>query len=544
MVSLDADRASLMGRAALALLLAAGFYALAFAILAGLGFIIYLEATSESLSIGITIIAGLGIVGIVGGIVPRHRRFVEPGPRVTSDDQPRLFQEISRVADETKSPMPHDVYIGADLNAGVAHIGGFAGIGARPVMVVGLPLIAALTVSELRGVLAHEFGHYVGGETKLAPVIYRTREAIGGTVISLARSPHWLTRLLFVPFHLYGLMYLRTTQAISRRQELDADVMAARVAGAGSAESGLVKVHAAGLTVDAYLNELSVLLAAGCRPPIAAGFSRFLDGRQVADALQDADETLREHGSDPYDSHPSLKERLAALSGAPARPAPAPDPTATELLRDEPGLEVELLSRITQFDVPSLRPISWDEVSSVWLDLWRQRCRDERTTLEGITPGTLPLVCQDSAAYASRVRHPDPAARLDILGSLVGAALTVVLSRSGWMIDAGPGDPVTATLDDEVIMPFEVMHRLTDGELLPEEWLRTCHGAGIADIDLGMRDSKGMPSSSRRPPERTCLMRRSSRRSGSSRQRYTVPGSRTMSEPSPHGRSRSSVPGN
>ncbi len=78
------------------------------------------------------------------------------------------------MAIETKSPMPHEVYIGADLNAGVAHVGGFAGIGARPVMFVGLPLIASLTVSELRGVLAHEFGHYVGGETKLAPVIYRT----------------------------------------------------------------------------------------------------------------------------------------------------------------------------------------------------------------------------------------------------------------------------------------------------------------------------------------------------------------------------------
>ncbi len=70
MVTTDADRASLIGRAALALLLAAGFYALAIAILAGLGFIIYLEATSESLSIGITIIAGLGIVGIVGGDRP------------------------------------------------------------------------------------------------------------------------------------------------------------------------------------------------------------------------------------------------------------------------------------------------------------------------------------------------------------------------------------------------------------------------------------------------------------------------------------------
>ena len=196
---------------------------------------------------------------------------------MTSDNQPQLFQEIRRIAEATKSPMPLDVYVVADLNAAVAHVGGFFGIGARPIMIVGLPMIAALTVSELRGVIAHEFGHYVGGETKLAPVIYRTREAIGRTIISLARSDHVITRLMFVPFHLYGLMYLRTTLGISRRQELDADQMAARVAGGDAFESGLVKIHAASLAMDAYMNgELGVLLAAGYRPPIAEGFSRFL----------------------------------------------------------------------------------------------------------------------------------------------------------------------------------------------------------------------------------------------------------------------------
>ena len=78
--------------------------------------------------------------------------------------------------------MPEDVYLAPDVNAGVAHVGGFVGIGARPIMILGLPLLAVLNVSELRGVIAHEFGHYVGGETKLAPFIYRTRDAIGRTI--------------------------------------------------------------------------------------------------------------------------------------------------------------------------------------------------------------------------------------------------------------------------------------------------------------------------------------------------------------------------
>jgi Zn-dependent protease with chaperone function len=475
---------SLWARATLALLLMAGFYALALAIIVGLGFVVFLQARSGRGPIGITLIAVLGIVAILRGIIPRREKFVPPGPRVTSDDQPRLFQEIRRIAEATKSPMPLDVYIGADLNAAVAHVGGFFGIGARPIMIVGLPMIAALTVSELRGVLAHEFGHYVGGETRLAPVIYRTRRAIGRTINALARSEHVITRLMFVPFHLYGLMYLRTTLGISRRQELDADQMAARIAGGSAFESGLVKIHAAGLVLDAYMNgEIGGLLAAGYRPPIAEGFERFLRAEPIAAVLEKADEVIREGTSDPYDSHPSLKERLDALRTATDSPLRDPDPAATELLRNEPALEAQLLSAIG-LDVWTLRPISWDEASTAYLDVWQKRCRDKRAVLDGITPEMLPLVCQDPASYADRIAAPRRVKRVNVLFSLIGAALTVILSRCGWIIEAAPGDPVTATLDGEIIMPFEVPGRLLRGELPAEEWLRTCREAGIAHVNL------------------------------------------------------------
>ena len=96
--------------------------------------------------------------------------------------------------------------------------------------------------------------------------------------------------------------------------------------------------------------------------------------------------------------------------------------------------------------------------------------------------------CFHSSAGPGVVYRPDrDRARVDGssgLFSLVGAALTVVLSQCGWIIDAGPGNPVTATLDGEVIMPFEVLGRLLSDELSAEEWLRTCRNAGIADVDL------------------------------------------------------------
>ena len=43
-------------------------------------------------------------------------------------------------------------------------------------MLVGLPLLQLVTERGLRAVIAHEYGHYAGGDTRLGPWIYRTRE--------------------------------------------------------------------------------------------------------------------------------------------------------------------------------------------------------------------------------------------------------------------------------------------------------------------------------------------------------------------------------
>ncbi len=418
----------------LALILMAGFYLLALVVVAGLGLILYLEVTSRTINAFLTIVAILGIFTIVSGIVPRRRKFIEPGPRVTPEDQPELFAVVHQVAEATGGPRPHDVYVVADVNAGVAHVRGLAGIGSRPVMVLGLPLIATLTVSELRGVIAHEFGHFVGGETKLAPVIYRTREAIGRTVMGLAASGHWFTRLLRFPFHLYGVMYLSITQAISRRQELDADAMAARIAGGTSMESALVKTHHAGLALVPYLTgELGAVLSRGYRPPFAEGFARFLKGDEISVLVQR--QSLIELDDDtasPFDSHPSLPQRLEALKAVSHEPAPLDDPGAIGLLRDPDGLEVELLRQVSRLDVDALQPISWEDTTGkVWLGVWHDMCREHRALLQGNTPASLPQAVHRATSSGSSTTGPHPQ-EADSLLTVLGAALALVLARRGW----------------------------------------------------------------------------------------------------------------
>jgi Zn-dependent protease with chaperone function len=67
------------------------------------------------------------------------------------------------------------------VNAWVMQRGGIMGFGSRRVMGLGLPLMRILTCAQFSAVLAHEFGHYHGGDTKIGPWIYKTR---GGTLAS------------------------------------------------------------------------------------------------------------------------------------------------------------------------------------------------------------------------------------------------------------------------------------------------------------------------------------------------------------------------
>src|SRR2546430_1534059 len=109
----------------------------------------------------------------------------------------------------------------------------------RRVMGLGLPLLQALTVDEVKGVLAHEFGHYHAGDVALGPWIHKTRVMMLRTTAQLSES---VLRFIFIGF---ATLFLRITHAVSRRQEYIADEVAANVVGSHAMASGLRKLNGA-----------------------------------------------------------------------------------------------------------------------------------------------------------------------------------------------------------------------------------------------------------------------------------------------------------
>jgi len=184
-----------------------------------------------------------------------------------------------------------------------------------------LPLLQTLTVSQFRAVLAHEFGHYYGGDTKLGPWVYKTRGALARTIINLSLFSSILRR----PFLWYGVRFLRITQAVSRRQESAADALASRVVGGRPLVEGLKKLPGSAHAYHVFWQKsVKPVLDAGFYPPLVEGFGRYLSLPSVMRSIDSYSEKALEEGkTGPYDTHPSLPNRIRAVEEFPPGEDPA-----------------------------------------------------------------------------------------------------------------------------------------------------------------------------------------------------------------------------
>jgi Zn-dependent protease with chaperone function len=77
------------------------------------------------------------------------------------EDEPLLDAFVKKVAEVVGASVPEKVEVDCSVNASASYIGGIKGVyHNRLKLVIGLPLVAGLSLRSLAGVLAHEFGHF------------------------------------------------------------------------------------------------------------------------------------------------------------------------------------------------------------------------------------------------------------------------------------------------------------------------------------------------------------------------------------------------
>jgi heat shock protein HtpX len=480
---------SLKGRFAAAIALTIAFYTLALAMAAGLLAAAILPwVMGGRNNLWLTLTAAVLGLSILWAIVPRRLPFTPPGVRLTPQDQPRLLRVIDEEAQACGERVPEEVYATFEVNASVLELGRH-----RRVMIVGLPLLHLVSERGFRSVLAHEFGHYAGGDTKLGPWIYRTREAIGRTIASLSDEDgdeSWSSRAVRLPFIWYGKAFLRITNAISRREEFAADARAARRAGRDVHVDTLRRVHAYAPAFDSYwVNEVAPLLSSGRRPPVGEGFSAFIRADAIDRAASEQLKCELEEGvTDPYDSHPSLPERIAAVQDCPPGD-PDDSPPAESLVQDPLALETAQTVHLFGPEAAELRHVDWDAVGAeVYLERARRLVTAHGELLGDATAGGLDDVVDRLGPIAGSLQQRQPELEVeharDYAAALIADGLLVALHEHGWTVEAPPAEPVLCCRGDARVAPHAVVHELCEGRLSAQAWRERAQELRISDVSL------------------------------------------------------------
>jgi heat shock protein HtpX len=446
-------------------------------------------------------LGGIAVAGaILWALLPRRDKPEAPGLLLERTEHPRLFGELDAIASALNEPLPGEVYLIGEVNAFVADRGGILGFGRRRVMSIGLPLLSSLTIPEIRAVLAHEFAHYYGGDTRMGPWVYKTQCAMirafqnMGSLGQVGRIAALQVVNLVVSFVLkwYFIFFLRVSNFLSRKKEYRADELACLVAGREPLVQGLRKIHGAGMAWGAYWNsEVVPVLNLGYLPAIGDGFSRFLAAPQIAGQLAvGIEKEIAEGKTKPYDTHPPLRERIAAVEKLGLTPSEESDVLALYLLDRPQEVEQRFLECANpRLAKDSLKHVGWDEIGrSVTVPSWEQAIAEYGSLLSGITAGSLPEATKKLQQMGAKIRDPKgqlltPLERAQRAGHLLGVALGLAMLQHGWELEAQPGS-FFLHRGTERVNAVSLVEELLEGKASPEEWAKTCAELGITDLAL------------------------------------------------------------
>lgn len=301
------------------------------------------------------------------------------------EDAGPLFDAVEKIRAAVRGPRVHAVLLTDDFNAAVVQVPRLGIFGwYRNYLLVGLPLMLALSPARFEAVLAHEMGHLSGSHGRFGGWIYRIRKTWYGLVEALTREERWGAFFFTRFFRWYAPYFGAYSFVLARANEYHADRCSVDYAGADAAAEALVSVNVQGAFLDeAYWP--AVLGQAGGRPDPPFPFREMEPALAAGPAAEPASAFLsrslaRKTGSD--DTHPCVSDRLAAIGKEARLPAPAPETAARRFLA---GSLEGFASRLDE---------AWREaIAGDWRERHARACEASRSLgeLEALAAaGTLP----------------------------------------------------------------------------------------------------------------------------------------------------------
>ncbi len=185
--------------------------------------------------------------------------------------EPKLFAFVDKLCESVHAPKPKRIDVDCDVNASASFRRGMLSMFSSGdlVLTIGMPLAAGLSMQQLSGVLAHEFGHFSQGfgmrvsyvvrsiSHWFARVVYErdnwdewlanTANSLDirfGIVLHLARIIVWLTRRILWALMMIGHIF---SSNLLRQMEYDADLHEIRFSGSDAFRKTFVQLRRLGV---------------------------------------------------------------------------------------------------------------------------------------------------------------------------------------------------------------------------------------------------------------------------------------------------------
>lgn len=308
--------------------------------------IMVLIAIGGILGVGISVRSGW--VAIKKAVVRSHAL------TITKEQAPKLFEMVLKLCHEMQASTPNNIILELGTNFFVTDAKAitFDGQYDSRTLCISAPLLHALNLEELKAIIAHELAHFTGEDLvysrRFYPVYRGTSTALNDMAnVGSSGSEHsgWMILALIVPMWIlrsYLEVFARIERRISRRRELRADSLGAKVSSTSTMASALVKVYTYGALWGQHSEEwiVEALNEGKVFSNISNLFVQVFAPEEslLKQIVQDSSSRL----THPTDTHPSLKDRLSALGEEPLLKLETEGERAAGLFPDLTTLEEKL----------------------------------------------------------------------------------------------------------------------------------------------------------------------------------------------------------
>jgi len=270
-------------------------------------------------------------------------------------DQPELYAYVDRLCELLGTPKPERIELYLDANASASLTGFAMGLfSRRPVLSLGMTLIAGMNAQQLTGIIAHELAHFTQGRgTRFRLIIHAINGWFARVVFERDRFDLMLARAsavpvvgwLLLPVHLIlwagrGILWVfmmishAASGLVSRRGEYEADKFMAAVIGSEQLGLTLQRIAVLGMCLDGTQGDLRSSYMAGRLaddiPALAAARSRGLADERRKQLVR----LIKLERAMWHSTHPTLVQRTRAARALKARPLLECDGPASDFVRD------------------------------------------------------------------------------------------------------------------------------------------------------------------------------------------------------------------